>query len=301
MPTRRPKAGYDFGEKRQYRRTIWACFRRAFQHRRFEAHCLLLPSLEGDEIDVAISNGFLEQNLHIVDDEKAVVAVLKRRYPRINTYGCRASVAVARIADKGIRLSCANFDFTNCVGAPVAAEIAVIADEAEAFIPGALAAFTLTRGLEKGSAAQVISSLGEESGLDFGRLEFLRIFLRDGSRLDGVTNDVELVTSGTYHSSGVVTLLWSIWRITGAFHLDEKVAADPLNWIVDNLSDQQRSTFGALCAVDAATAKTLLWRAYESMATPTVAEGRKAVATLAASILGFAVDLASRLRDVQEK
>lgn len=111
---RAPKEGYDFARKRDYRRKVWATFRDELKRRRLsvkESHALLMPSLEGKEIEVALAAGFREQNLHVVDSEPAIVATLKRRYPRINTYGVTASRAVQRIGDDGIALRCANLDF----------------------------------------------------------------------------------------------------------------------------------------------------------------------------------------------
>jgi hypothetical protein len=109
-----PAGGYDFSRKRDYRRQVWATFRDRLKARRVSlasAQALLMPSLEGDEIEVAMNAGFREANLHVVDMEPAVVATLKRRFPKINTYGVTASRAVERIRDAGVRLDCANFDF----------------------------------------------------------------------------------------------------------------------------------------------------------------------------------------------
>lgn len=109
-----PKGGYDFARKRDYRRKVWATFRDTLKSRKIpvaEAHALLMPSLEGDEIEVALAAGFRERNLHIVDDEPAIVATLRRRYPKVNTYGVKASRALQRIAKSGVRIQCANLDF----------------------------------------------------------------------------------------------------------------------------------------------------------------------------------------------
>lgn len=127
---RGPSGGYDFGLKRDYRRKVWATFRDQLK-REFipipSSHALLMPSLEGDEIETALNAGFKEQHLHIVDKEPAIVATLKRRYPRINTYGVTASRAMERLAQAGIRLRCANFDFCYQVSEPFAQELRRIA------------------------------------------------------------------------------------------------------------------------------------------------------------------------------
>jgi hypothetical protein len=110
-----PKGGYDFARKRDYRRKVWATFRDRLKTDNIpvaESHALLMPSLEGAEIEVALNAGFREKNLHVVDMNPAIVATLKRRYPQVNTYGCSAGRAMGRIARSGVRLRCANFDFT---------------------------------------------------------------------------------------------------------------------------------------------------------------------------------------------
>lgn len=111
---RGPVDGYDFGRKRDYRRKIWATFRDWMKRHGAclaESHVALMPSSEADEIEVALDAGFREWNLHIIDDNPAIVASVKRRYRRVNTYGVSASSALRRMLSEGVRISCANFDF----------------------------------------------------------------------------------------------------------------------------------------------------------------------------------------------
>jgi hypothetical protein len=126
---RAPSDGYDFSRKRDYRRKVWATFRDVLKRDHISvanANVLLMPSLEGDEIEVAMNAGFRESNLHVVDFEPAIVATLKRRYPRINTYGVSASRAMERLAREGVRIRCANFDFCNQVSMPLQRELETI-------------------------------------------------------------------------------------------------------------------------------------------------------------------------------
>lgn len=106
-----PQAGYTFGNKAQYRRDVWSKFRRHFRNQTSNLQAALLPSAEGKEIEVALDNGFREYNLHVIDQNPAIVAVLKRKYPRINTYGVSADRAVDRMFHEGVDLHCANWDF----------------------------------------------------------------------------------------------------------------------------------------------------------------------------------------------
>jgi len=106
-----PDGGYTFGNKAQYRRDVWAKFRKAFGGQVATKQAALMPSIEGHEIEVALRNGFRQHNLHVVDKNPAIVATLKRRFPYIQTYGVTASKAVARMRQRGIKLDCANWDF----------------------------------------------------------------------------------------------------------------------------------------------------------------------------------------------
>lgn len=114
-----PRAGYDFGRKRQYRRDVYALFKR---HVRLlntpvsVAKVLLMPSSEGDEIEVALAAGFRERNLFVVDRNRAIVAHLKRRWDGINTYGVDIADAAYRIAKEGHEVHAANIDLCGPVG-----------------------------------------------------------------------------------------------------------------------------------------------------------------------------------------
>lgn len=126
---RGPTDGYDKAIKRDYRRKTYATFRETLKKLHISvasASALLMPSLEGDEIEVALNAGFREYNLHVVDDNPAIVATLKKRYPKINTYGVLVSRAMQRMAHEGIRLDCANFDLTGNVSAKFVSELYAI-------------------------------------------------------------------------------------------------------------------------------------------------------------------------------
>jgi hypothetical protein len=126
----KPPGGYDFSRKRDYRRKVWATFRDTLKRQHVsiaESHALLMPSLEGDEIDVALNAGFREEHLHVIDREPAIVATLKKRYGKINTYGVTASKAFERLSKEGTKIRCANLDFCSQLSMPVGAEMAKIA------------------------------------------------------------------------------------------------------------------------------------------------------------------------------
>lgn len=147
-----PAGGYEFGNKRQYRRRIWKTFR-SFAAQLDGgikgAHALLMPSKEGAEIDVALDYGFSEHNLHVVDRNPAIVATNRRRYPRVNTYGVDIVRACARIERNGLRLSVANFDLTTHVFGAMPWLLAI--GKMSVFCPEFVIAVTLLKGREPGN------------------------------------------------------------------------------------------------------------------------------------------------------
>jgi len=107
---RGPQDGYDFGTKRQYRRTIWAGFRRELGNQTADKRALLIVDADDGEIEVALQNGFREHNLFVVNWSPAIVAWKKRRFPRIHTFGVELRNVAGRLRDAGVTLHAANFD-----------------------------------------------------------------------------------------------------------------------------------------------------------------------------------------------
>lgn len=111
-----PNGGYDFGNKRDYRRKIYSLFH-LIKNRKY-AHLLILPSLEGMEIPLAISKGFATSNIHAVDADSNVIntSLWHSKYPEINTYAMSLSNACMQIKQKGVKISAANIDLCGCAG-----------------------------------------------------------------------------------------------------------------------------------------------------------------------------------------
>lgn len=142
---RGPLGGYDFGNKRQYRREVWALFRKELGQDRASADVLLMPSLEGAEIEVALRAGFREQRLHVLDRNPAIVATLRRRFSRINTYG----IPLSRIGERAPQgfFAAANLDLTANVGDGFYREVNAFA-RAGVVRDGGLVAISILRGRE---------------------------------------------------------------------------------------------------------------------------------------------------------
>jgi hypothetical protein len=225
---RAPKGGYAFDAKAEYRKRIWALFKEHCPIPRGLAQCLLMPSLEGLEIDVALAAGFREENLHIVDFNPAIVATLKRRYPLINTYGVTLSRACERIADNGIRIHCANFDLTSNLNTKSHIELQQVG---RSLSRDAVASVTVLRGRETnfGKALKHTDVFerwwphyGECQLLDsdlrrIGILSSLIQYQADKDLSIDVVDPAEMAlaymcASGIY-KSGSQTMLWAVARL----------------------------------------------------------------------------------------
>jgi hypothetical protein len=243
-----PEGGYDFGAKKHYRRDIWSTFRKFTGTDTHSARALLLPSLEGDEIDVALSKGFREENLHIVDRNPAIVATLKRRYPCINTYGVEIERAVRRFADEETcgygfageeqrdypTFDVANLDLCANVNARTAAGISAMASLG--VFDGAMVSVTMLRGREKPSLFAGIEKRGKQSDTmmrllraccgdhkfndnDYGRLDFFHYALTtavswDGSRLATGARLALPMRADIYRSAaGTQTMMWAMFLV----------------------------------------------------------------------------------------
>jgi hypothetical protein len=234
-----PEGGYAFPEKEEYRQNIWGSFAGVLGKSCSEKHCLLLPSKEGREIEVALEHGFLEENLHVVDMNPAIVATLKRRFSRINTYGVTASRACARMAKEGITLSVANFDFTGKFSSLLRDELRSIA-KTDCWEPKSFVGVTLFRGREAGIAGDVLRRAERESSwlktLRRKKVSGREISVRDGARLLWVfgmlllvrdhqdPRTLSVVRSGAYSSISGTTMLWCVSRLWRMSSIEQEMA-----------------------------------------------------------------------------
>lgn len=113
---RAPETGYDFGNKRQYRRAIYAAARRCFRNQMSDRTCAILPSIEGDEIEAAIRAGFHQSHIAIIDRNPAIVATLKRRYPLVTSIGVDADRAARRVVEAIGPIDLVNLDLCGPIG-----------------------------------------------------------------------------------------------------------------------------------------------------------------------------------------
>jgi hypothetical protein len=245
-----PESGYDFGNKKQYRRNIWRTFKQYCGMGTRYADALLMPSAEGAEIDVALNNGFHEGRLSICDSNPAIVATLKRRYPLVETYGVSVGAAAMRRVKQGLTWDVANLDLCSCVGDLHYAELMTFGRSG--CMPCGLVTVTMLRGREQravfsvvreggmGSLIGIPERLDQEcwsekpediSRTDMGRITTCGVALSGSAQCptvyykhgaagrlrtfdNGRTNIVYLERSGTYRSvAGTQTMLWACFRI----------------------------------------------------------------------------------------
>lgn len=217
-----PKGGYNFAEKRQYRRYVWNTIAGTPFIDPKRARVMLMPSLEGDEIDVAKAKGFRVSNMHVVDASPAVIATLRRRdYGAFTGYGRLAADACRHAATQGVKLNAANFDFTGCVGG-VSDQIAGIT-ESGVFGGDCVIGVTVQRGREVASDFTGVCRWGaycsspewrqtlagrhigiQPNEADLGRMSVVLAELELGLNCRGC-----VVKSGAYKSNRV-TMLWMV-------------------------------------------------------------------------------------------
>lgn len=147
---RAPKiVGYATDAKQQWREAVYS--RMAFYAPRPPSQCtlLLMPSTEGLEIEVAQRYGFRLEKMVVVDDNPAVVATLRRKYPNLkDTYGVSLERALERIAAEGERLDVVSADLTSNLSQKIAPTITCLGSY-QHYCPGSLLMVNITKGREQ--------------------------------------------------------------------------------------------------------------------------------------------------------
>lgn len=217
---RAPLDGYDFGNKRQYRRSVWACFRREFGGHVADKSALLMPSVEADEVDVAVGNGFKPSNLFAVDKNPAIAATIRRKHPLLGrSLGCSAGKACFRLADESVELDALNLDFTGNVSEAYLDEVTAVSVSG-ALSANAFVAVTMLRGresdwvLRKTTVSRIVSSVGRrEMYWDMPTNDMKRL-LRIAQCFELSGRSAMLVSSSAYKStSGHQTMLWAVFAV----------------------------------------------------------------------------------------
>lgn len=224
-----PSCGYDVGRKRQYRREVYRALCDGLVNKP-SLQVLLMPSIEGDEIDVALSHGFAPTNLHVVDKSKDIIETLTRqRRLGFQPYGCDLFAAFEQIRSKGLQLDVANIDWTAKANDKVLSGLRG-ASRDRTWSPRARVAVSFQRGREdqkssilvKGMALPYFNSAleplsashcGFELTLhDSARLFSLFLALMGAEAGGPAAYFPNLLRSGSYRISKV-SILWSVWEV----------------------------------------------------------------------------------------
>lgn len=206
-----PETGYVGGRKNHYRRNIWATFRSLLKSQRAAAHALLMPSIEGKEVEVALDAGLREENLFLVDRNRAIAAHLARRFPRATCYGLDVAEAARRVVRAGKRLSVANLDLCGLSTGTVGS---TLREFLRSDVMGSCSAiaFSMVRGRESAEHFSLLKRCAAASfmgSLDGARLGYVY------SATQGVGYRREFVRAGKYRSTaGTQTMLWTVWLLT---------------------------------------------------------------------------------------
>lgn len=155
-----PVGGYSFGNKKQYRRTLWHfvddCLDRPARHR----VAVYLDTSEGLETRFLLSRGYSPENLHAVNWNPAEVAVLTKNLARdgvrIKTHGVEAFRAI-RDAAKVAPIDVINLDLCGPVSVSLMENLSALRDS----LHETMVAVTVLRGREQGEVRDAITQANE--------------------------------------------------------------------------------------------------------------------------------------------
>lgn len=217
-----PRGGYDFDVKNDYRVAVWRAFRDGCQ-RPSQAQALLMPSIEGTEIAVALAHGFSEDNLHVVDRDQRIVEALHVAFPKVHIYPMSLVEAIREMCVEGLRLDVANFDLCGPVGQELLTILRYAA--ASGVLTGGLVAVTILRGRDHSWALKNIRDLEQDDGAFRRRLSKRGFLLPmypagDCYRLLSVQLALstfciapELQPAGGIYTSAPQSLIWMMYRL----------------------------------------------------------------------------------------
>ncbi|MBU8921726.1 MAG: hypothetical protein KOO63_07890 [Bacteroidales bacterium] len=236
MNRRAPKGGYNFPNKRQYRRDVWNGFRTFISSEIKNTHALLMPSEEGTEIGVALKSGVWRKNLHAVDKDPSFMQSYREKYgPSVHTYGMDVVKACEEIAKQGYKLGVANLDLCSPYGTKsirVLSEVATL----PCWEDKAVIAVTALRGRERIKHTQIyqhsLKYLIRKKGIETIRARLVRgqryYKKLDAARVYHIINTFcgntwtsssggdtlsALKRCGIYINPKNVTLLWMIFAV----------------------------------------------------------------------------------------
>ncbi len=221
---RAPKGGYDFDAKRAYRSSVW--WELSKVGRCSIRNALLMPSIEGTEIENCRKAGFRDHNIYVVDRNPAIVATLRRRNPDLarvpGCHGVDLGLAGSRLADKGVQIHAANFDLTSCINDNL---VTTLMDASACLHPDARFAVTILKGREQASdmlgatvkyvapfVGELQAWMSRFSGFDISLMDTARIACCYSAVNDGVGEFIPIKVSQYASTAGNQYMIWMVFR-----------------------------------------------------------------------------------------
>src|SRR5690349_9377660 len=143
---------YDFGNKRQYRRTLWNYVDKHSEVRKADRRVLYLESPQAEETEFLVrQKGYRPHQLFPVSKSAAECAWIVRKCKERGIHGITAksgdvNAVVEKYFSEGISFDAVNLDFTGCLSVTLWNALTDIG----AFLrPGTIASITILRGREK--------------------------------------------------------------------------------------------------------------------------------------------------------
>jgi len=213
MPTRRrPKKGYDFLEKQKYRQKIWNIFSQQMTPE--SATIIMLPSKNGKEIDIAIENGFKEENIIAIDDDKAMLmwAPWRGKYPKIRIYADSILRASKKLQKDKVIIHAINLDLCGNLSARTFEQVSGFIKNITVY-NNPIIAITMFKGREKHAVNCMAKIIVKKFKNDLKgiskRLGVLLLIVKD--KVPKISN-ITQIAKGEY-PNGVNTMDWGIFKL----------------------------------------------------------------------------------------
>ena len=158
---------------------------------------LMMPSIEGNEIQEALDRGFTTDQCYVVDENPAVVATLQRKYPGIHTYGKSVERACREIARARVNLLAADLDFCGRISKPLLRAVAGCFDSGA--LDGAIVFVNVLRGRED-ALEQRLMPMPEKAREAISKMD----------QRDWWTSE-----DGLFPTPNDIWRIWSVWQAAG--------------------------------------------------------------------------------------
>jgi hypothetical protein len=216
---RAPKGGYDTDVKNEYRVAVWGAIApRVIASLDDErAVCVIMPSREGLEIDVAVSRGIPPEKILCVDQSAAVIATSKwrKRWPQCRFFASKVSAVGEKMKKAGMVAVAANLDLCGNFSDETLFEVDTFLKTAP-LSDSACIAVTMMKGREGSVTSRLLDRLGAERAFDEKRLNALFF------ETSFVLSAWEKLTEGAYKANGMPVAYFAVQKVCRLPESDRK-------------------------------------------------------------------------------